>query len=450
MAIPAISVSRKRSLEDIPDNEQSTRLEGGCRTCKVASVEPTEESEEELDRRLLLEAAELGIPIEQETPLTMVHEIVENPTSLEPSFSRLSESTHPTSCSSSEQQPMTNASSFSISSFESGSPSVVSFSAGRSSFTRIKRGFRRLPGFRWKKSMRSPTTPFPLVSSSVCTAVDVEPDIVARVVALKKLSISEAEVGMKRAITAPCPYTLTMPAYDPAATQRSLENEQLKDMRARQVQEQIQIMQAEEEQRRKSRTGHERRQSEITTHYRQLEQGMKERHSQAMMDMEDRHLAAEVDLHRALKLERQACETRLRHMEAYCNSPCSIEGMPIRIVTGKDFRGLAQQYHMRDSMESLHDSRINVIREKQAKQLEGVATKQDEELSGLAKQRDAELAVLESSHAQSMEDDQIAFEDTKRKLARRWFLAEAVMRRRLEIETGEIYAPLAPLTWDTA
>lgn len=69
-------------------------------------------------------------------------------------------------------------------------------------------------------------------------AVRDEQNVLAKVVSLKKLSISEQREGLKDVILASEQFALAVPAIDPAATRRSLENGQLKTLRAKQIEEQ--------------------------------------------------------------------------------------------------------------------------------------------------------------------------------------------------------------------
>ena len=134
-------------------------------------------------------------------------------------------------------------------------------------------------------------------------------------------------------------------------------------------------------------------------------------------------------------------------MEAYCNSKGQIKGMPQRNVTDKDFRELAQQYHVRNGMSNLHEARINVLREKQAKQLERITAKQDLELSKLHSDSDQELQDLDIDFTDEETTLEHEFAERKKRLIARWTLAEAIERRKLENETGEAFGTLPPIAW---
>lgn len=459
VSISTMAVSKKRSpseLQYCEANEKEDLVDGAHEISSIYSQDEDIETEEELDRRLQLEATELGINVDQITSFIPVHEVQDTaacvaptPLVLEPSASsRFSQSTFPTSCSSSEQQPVTHSSSFTTFSMPSGTPSILSLSSRKSSYLKFKRGFRRISGFRKRKLVIShPTLISPLIVPKAHMVVQSESDVVATIVSLKKLSFSAGRGEVKDATLVREQYPFTGPIYDPSATRRSLESEQLRTLRAKHIEEQSKVTEVQREQRRDAQAEHEGQKVELLSDYQRREQSTRDRHHHALIVMEDRHLSAEVDLHSTLESERQACETRLRHMEAYCNSSTLIEGMPVRRVTVKDFRGLAQQYHVRDGMESLHDSRINVLRERQAKQVETVIARQKEELATLDRQCQSDLGKLELAFSQIAADGRLASEDRRLILTRRWALAEEIVRRRLEIETGEEYAPLTPIGW---
>lgn len=175
------------------------------------------------------------------------------------------------------------------------------------------------------------------------------------------------------------------------------------------------------------------------------ERVLHQRHAEQLTDLEHRHLIAEVDLVRALDAERRACETRIKHMNAYCNGRTS--GMPRRKVTQADYRKLVQQYHLRSSMDNLHEARINVLREKQARQLERVAAKQDLELEDALLARNRDLQAVETDFLHDQADLREEFAAQKRRIVARWKLVEAIERRKVEIETDESHGPLPAIVW---
>lgn len=134
-------------------------------------------------------------------------------------------------------------------------------------------------------------------------------------------------------------------------------------------------------------------------------------------------------------------------MQAYCNPRSTIEGMPNRVVTRKDYHQLEQQYHTRNGMDNLHKARINVLREKQGKQLERISAKQ--EADSVAPADDYRKQMIELEAASQMEENQVQdeFAARKQRSLGRWALAEAIERRKVENNTGETYAPLPHVVW---
>ena len=126
-----------------------------------------------------------------------------------------------------------------------------------------------------------------------------------------------------------------------------------------------------------------------------------------------------------------------------------MEGMPERVVTKADYRQLEQQYHIRNGMDNLHASRINVLRERQGKQIERIMAKQETELENLesefVRENEALDARFQAEEIQLQED----FADRKKRLVSRWNIAEAIERKRLELQCGEEHGPLPTITWSS-
>ena len=236
--------------------------------------------------------------------------------------------------------------------------------------------------------------------------------------------------------------------YDVESHRRSLQDAQLRLLRIYQTEERDRFGRFETSKHRLMRLEQMQAKQALLEQYRDRRRMMEGRHADALASLEHRHLSAEVDLHRTLQLERQGCETRLRHMQAYCNPGSTIEGMPARTVTRKDRRQLEQQRHVCNGMENLHASRINVLREKQAKQLERIAAKQEAELEKLADEIRQETEDIDAACEAEAVQLREGFSERKDRLVARWNLAEAIERRRLENRTGETYAPLPMISWE--
>ena len=223
--------------------------------------------------------------------------------------------------------------------------------------------------------------------------------------------------------------------------------QRLQDLRGYQLQEQLRFIRFERDQYRSIRSKYAASQREAIGRYEAQGKNIEDSHSQALVALEQRHLGAEADLVQTLENERRACETRLKHMQAYCSPKHAVEGMPERVVTKKDYNQLEAQYRLRENMDNLHTARINVLRERQAKQQERVLAKQENEMEALEMdKRDA----LQDLGSQREEEEQVLknrFAARKSRLIARWSLSEAIECRKLENETGEAYGSLPPLPW---
>lgn len=259
-----------------------------------------------------------------------------------------------------------------------------------------------------------------------------------------------------RLTTAP-PLPHLSPPEDPAeetlenisARRRSISNPILKKLRTTQLQEQLRFISFEASQHRLIRTKQLQQKRETLSHYQQKQNSTHTRHAEALTSLENRHLNAEVELNRALELERQACDTRLKHMQAYCNPRSTVEGMPNRVVTKSDYRQLEQQYHIRNGMDNLHASRINVLRERQAKQLERIIAKQETELETLESDFERQNEELEATFRAEEAQVHHEFGERRNRLIARWNIAEAIERRRLEIQSGEEHGTLPVISWSS-
>lgn len=98
-------------------------------------------------------------------------------------------------------------------------------------------------------------------------------------------------------------------------------------------------------------------------------------------------------------------------------------------------------------MDNLHTARINVLREKQSKQLERVAANHDSEMEALAASHGEEVAEMEKRFDE--EEQQLGQEirERRQKLVRRWTLAEAIERRKLENSGAGDLGPLPDVEW---
>lgn len=441
----------------------------------------SDQTEDQLDQHFLQTALELGIniPTEPKTTLDLITSNVAtlniDPDLPEPpqlSPSRASESTHTASDSSIEH--MGHRKTPSPTSTSITSASISSLSSNKSNYVKVKDGFRRISRLHRRKTLAIPVPAIPLRSSSMLHIL--RPDLESRAITADQ--IHRIPDPQPHAITTDQIRTLSTPrsldgptTYDapppppPAplspplrsaeqetletlsARRRSISNPALKKLRTTQLQEQLRFISFEASQHRLMRTKQLQHKRDSLVRYQDQERDTHARHAEALSSLETRHLTAEVDLQRTLQRERQACDTRLKHMQAYCNPRSTVAGMPSRVVTKSDYRQLEQQYHIRNGMDNLHASRINVLREKQGKQQERIMAKQECELEAFESDFERQNEEMD----ERFQDEEVRLErefaERKKRLVRRWALAEAIERRKLEQATGETFEPLPPIIW---
>ena len=98
-------------------------------------------------------------------------------------------------------------------------------------------------------------------------------------------------------------------------------------------------------------------------------------------------------------------------------------------------------------MDNLHSSRINVLRERQAKQLERIMAKQETELEKLEADFEKQNEEIETRFQAEESEMQNQFAERRNRLTMRWNMAEAIQRKKLELDSGEEYGALPVIAW---
>jgi len=149
-------------------------------------------------------------------------------------------------------------------------------------------------------------------------------------------------------------------------------------------------------------------------------------------------------------------------MEAYCDTlnntktptisttTSETSPAPARTITESNRRELTQQYNTRDNMDRTHQSRINVLREKQAKQLEALDQRQEAESAKLRDRFSLEQEKLERRFEEEEERFGNVFGSRRERLIRRWEVMEAILRVKLQAKEGVAFGPLSVLLWPDA
>ncbi|KAL7815861.1 hypothetical protein V8C44DRAFT_301270 [Trichoderma aethiopicum] len=180
------------------------------------------------------------------------------------------------------------------------------------------------------------------------------------------------------------------------------------------------------------------------------EEKLRERHERAWSQQEDRHVAAEMGLLETLQQDELNIHLRLKHMEAYCNgvgqNPNTMS--PGRVVTERDMAELRRQYYLRDGMDRTRESKINLMRERQAVKMEELRVKQAEEYTLLTDARQEALDRLEAQFVQEESLFNAVFASRQSQLQSRWVLAIEVLCKELEEQNpGQAYRRIATPRW---
>ncbi|KAI0201783.1 hypothetical protein F4808DRAFT_450118 [Astrocystis sublimbata] len=176
---------------------------------------------------------------------------------------------------------------------------------------------------------------------------------------------------------------------------------------------------------------------------------MLERHAKISANLEDRQVAAEMELRDVLEQREKYVRVRLKHMEAYCDElgqkPSA--NMPERVVTERDLRELGQQYTIEKNMKQLHQSKINVLRDRQAKDLEQLIERQESEIEILREKNAKDVERLEVVAGDEEDSFTTTFYARRSMLETRWALEMEILRTQLGNEQGKRYTLLPPLEW---
>ncbi|ODA78687.1 hypothetical protein RJ55_06069 [Drechmeria coniospora] len=177
-----------------------------------------------------------------------------------------------------------------------------------------------------------------------------------------------------------------------------------------------------------------------------------ERHAAATTQLEDRQVAEEMELRACLEQSARTLTFRIKHMEAYCeglgrNTIADADAdvdvavgadarnhalLPPRVVTEQNLRDLGRQYNLRDSLETRHQAKINMMRDRQAHAMDELLECQADELQALAGQQGRERDELEAEFTREEAVIDGVFEERRTRLVARWSLAIEVLCKELE------------------
>jgi hypothetical protein len=197
-------------------------------------------------------------------------------------------------------------------------------------------------------------------------------------------------------------------------------------------------------------TRHSEKKLALVDKYNDQIEKMEERHTKTASHLEDRQIAAEMELRTSLEQAEKSIRIRIKHMEAYCDGlgrAAATNGMPARVVTERDLRELGQQYNIRDNMKRLHESKVDVMRERQTQRMEELLERQVEELQKIKDKRDQEVENLNAEFALDEDTLVMVFNARKHRVQKRWEVANEILRKELVDSKGVKYALPAIIPW---
>nr|KMM66224.1 hypothetical protein CPAG_02565 [Coccidioides posadasii RMSCC 3488] len=462
----------------------TSELQGNVRSLQISSADenhycetvlllPEGQTEDNVDNRLLGDARALGLTVcndgsgsySTEDPregndgssissqYALPSTITLSPTRMLSSFStpwslkeRISSSRHsiaslstcPTTCSISESEPRQ-----SIADFRPTRHSLNLEGIDRGFKFGLKHAISRIPNLRRRKGsalgILPSTTPSELSSSPSNGLRDIRQG--------RSLDINTTESLASRDTLAP---------IDEGCLRRSLVTPELKAMRAAHEGQMQRYLIFRRKMLVPILRGHRRTLEETKSRHIKAVEDLVAQNSQKAVRREERDLMAELSLTEEFKREKQALQSRIRYMEAYFITPPpetqlgdnSAESRLPQRRYSKEYRDLLRQkQHELATMDSLHESKIKVLRDTQAKHYENALKKWEQDVRLLEEANERDLRDLEN-RCREEKDVALGWLEAKRaRLQARWMLEESILRKKLEIDTQEYYSPLPKLSF---
>ncbi|KIW35107.1 hypothetical protein, variant [Cladophialophora immunda] len=439
-----------------PWSTPKTSFDEALYNAAVLHMPPTS-SEDELDDRIAFEAHTLGIAPRQVTSdVDRIASSVSTVTIASDSMNQSSiqsQSTTATSCASSEHRPTTQSSRRSDRAPPSpGGVSPVSTSE-RKKYSPLKRGFQKVASFRKRRSGA-------LTASSTLTSISSDADTNGSedlsMDMRSPLSVKSGQSSWSQPLSMAKSSCESPQFVDIEALQRSMGCKELLNLRMAQLDEKGRFLEFQASLMAQLQSERDLLKSQKKTMQGTAIAEQRAKIDRTVEDLEARQLEEEMKMEKEHELEKRAIMLRLRHMEAYCQNPtppstpvdpgsrhASIDSnYPERKVTDKDYHNLAQQYRERDIMDSLHASKINVLRGKQKRAVENLITKKEKEMEVLEREQKKELAVIDRDFSSQEADLRMVLAKKRARLESRWRTQALIERTKMEKTTGMTYAPL--------
>ncbi|EFY93149.1 IBR domain-containing protein [Metarhizium acridum CQMa 102] len=177
---------------------------------------------------------------------------------------------------------------------------------------------------------------------------------------------------------------------------------------------------------------------------------LSQKHSKETTQLDDRQIAEELELRQSLEQAEKSIRVRIKHMEAYCDglgqNPNG-SALPPRVVTEQNLRDLGIQYNLRDDMERQHQSKINMMRDRQGKRMEELLEKHEADLQVQAEEQRKARDELVNKHKEEVGQFHSIFDGRQSRSTARWTLAIEVLCKELQEQDGLKYAVVDAPCW---
>ncbi|CAK47756.1 hypothetical protein CBS115989_6598 [Aspergillus niger] len=249
---------------------------------------------------------------------------------------------------------------------------------------------------------------------------------------------------------------LEIPVFDNESMQRSLHDAQLYQMRESHIAEMNRHNAFQDAFMAQLRRRQQSIVADQLAENKRAEEKKREKNTADAVRMEERQLTVEMEQMREFERAKVNARTRIKYMEGFFNnsspppSPVSsskADVVPSRKFTAQHKAQLAQEYHDHNTMDQLHQAKIKVLRDRQELRLQEAIARMERELDDMIDKHALEFAQMQQKHQQEEADILQAFDAKKSKLRHRWALEEAILRKKLEVQHGQPYGPLPPLSF---
>lgn len=196
------------------------------------------------------------------------------------------------------------------------------------------------------------------------------------------------------------------------------------------------IVEFESKQRQAISAYHEKLRNRLSSQVARNKAEKAKEHTQALEQLEEAQVAAELDLRKAHVQERQNVATALKYMEAYCNGLNTSGTESKHTVSEDDRKKLKRQHALQDNLPHKHESAINVLRAKQEKDVKVHMHKQNAELVQMDHEFEKENRLLEMHFLRESSRLEALMESRRRRAAARWTWRTETWRKDFESQHG--------------